>query len=77
VGRRLLAEFTGAGLLVTVIVGSGVATTRLTTASTVFANPAVTIGRTLTCTYAWIAPASAPAFFAAQLVGGGPVPAKL
>jgi arsenate reductase len=40
------------------------------TASTSFANPAVTIGRTLTNTYAGIAPASAPAFIAAQLVGG-------
>ena len=40
------------------------------TASTAFANPAVTIGRTLTNTYAGIAPASAPAFIAAQIVGG-------
>jgi len=40
------------------------------TASTAFANPAVTIGRTLTNTYAGIAPASAPAFIAAQVAGG-------
>jgi glycerol uptake facilitator-like aquaporin len=40
------------------------------TASTAFANPAVTIGRTLTNTYAGIAPVSAPAFIAAQIVGG-------
>jgi glycerol uptake facilitator-like aquaporin len=40
------------------------------TASTSFANPAVTIGRTLTDSYAGIAPVSAPAFIAAQLVGG-------
>jgi glycerol uptake facilitator-like aquaporin len=40
------------------------------TASTSFANPAVTIGRTLTDTYAGIAPASAPAFIAAQIIGG-------
>jgi glycerol uptake facilitator-like aquaporin len=40
------------------------------TASTSFANPAVTIGRTLTGTYAGIAPASAPAFIAAQIIGG-------
>ncbi len=40
------------------------------TASTSFANPAVTIGRALTKTYAGIAPVSAPAFIAAQLVGG-------
>jgi glycerol uptake facilitator-like aquaporin len=40
------------------------------TASTSFANPAVTIGRTLTDTYAGIAPSSAPAFIAAQIIGG-------
>jgi glycerol uptake facilitator-like aquaporin len=40
------------------------------TASTAFANPAVTIGRTLTNTYAGIAPSSAPAFIAAQIIGG-------
>jgi glycerol uptake facilitator-like aquaporin len=40
------------------------------TASTSFANPAVTIGRTLTNTYAGIAPASAPAFIVAQILGG-------
>jgi glycerol uptake facilitator-like aquaporin len=40
------------------------------TASTSFANPAVTIARTLTSTYAGIAVASVPAFIAAQLVGG-------
>ena len=40
------------------------------TASTAFANPAVTIGRTLTGTYAGIAPSSAPAFIAAQIAGG-------
>jgi glycerol uptake facilitator-like aquaporin len=40
------------------------------TSSTSFANPAVTIGRAFTNTYAGIAPASVPAFIAAQLVGG-------
>ena len=30
-GRRLLAEFTGTGVLVAVVVGSGIAATRLTT----------------------------------------------
>jgi arsenate reductase len=39
------------------------------TSSTSFANPAVTIGRTLTDTFAGIAPSSAPAFIVAQLVG--------
>jgi glycerol uptake facilitator-like aquaporin len=41
------------------------------TSSTSFANPAVTIGRMLTPTYAGIAPASAPAFIAAEILGGG------
>jgi glycerol uptake facilitator-like aquaporin len=40
------------------------------TSSTSFANPAVTIGRIFTDTFAGIAPASAPAFIAAQLLGG-------
>jgi arsenate reductase len=39
------------------------------TASTSFANPAVTVARTLSDTFAGIAPASAPAFVAAQIVG--------
>jgi glycerol uptake facilitator-like aquaporin len=39
------------------------------TASTSFANPAVTLARSLTDTFAGIAPTSAPAFIAAQLVG--------
>jgi arsenate reductase len=40
------------------------------TSSTSFANPAVTIGRTLTDTFAGIEPSSAPAFIVAQLTGG-------
>jgi glycerol uptake facilitator-like aquaporin len=40
------------------------------TSSTSFANPAVTIGRMFSDTFAGIAPASAPGFIAAQLVGG-------
>lgn len=39
------------------------------TSSTSFANPAVTIGRTLTDTFAGIAPSSAPAFIVAQVAG--------
>ena len=39
------------------------------TASTSFANPAVTLARTLTRTFAGIQPADAPAFIAAQLIG--------
>ena len=40
------------------------------TSSTSFANPAVTIGRSLTDTFAGIAPASVPIFIVAQVVGG-------
>ncbi|WP_026378771.1 aquaporin [Agromyces italicus] len=40
------------------------------TSSTSFANPAVTIGRIFTDTFAGIAPASALPFLAAQLLGG-------
>jgi glycerol uptake facilitator-like aquaporin len=39
------------------------------TSSTSFANPAVTIGRAFTDSFAGIAPASVPAFVGAQLVG--------
>jgi glycerol uptake facilitator-like aquaporin len=39
------------------------------TASTSFANPAVTLARTLSDTFAGIRPASAPGFIAAQAVG--------
>jgi glycerol uptake facilitator-like aquaporin len=39
------------------------------TASTSFANPAVTIARSLTTSFAGIAPADAPGFIAAQCVG--------
>ncbi|HEV2811023.1 MAG TPA: MIP/aquaporin family protein [Acidimicrobiales bacterium] len=39
------------------------------TASTSFANPAVTVARTLSDTFAGIAPTSAPAFVVAQVVG--------
>lgn len=40
------------------------------TASTSFANPAVTLARSLSDTFAGIAPASVPVFILAQLAGG-------
>jgi glycerol uptake facilitator-like aquaporin len=39
------------------------------TASTSFANPAITIGRSLSDTFAGIQPADAPGFIGAQLIG--------
>ncbi len=50
-------------------VGGYIAAAYWFTSSTSFANPAITIGRTLTDTFAGIAPESAPAFIAAQLTG--------
>jgi arsenate reductase len=41
------------------------------TSSTSFANPAVTVARMLSDSFAGIAPRSAPGFIAAQLAGGG------
>ena len=41
------------------------------TSSTSFANPAVTVARTLSDTFTGIRPASAPGFIAAQLLGAG------
>ena len=40
------------------------------TSSTSFANPAITIGRMFSDTFAGIAPSSAPGFITAQLIGG-------
>jgi len=50
-------------------VGGYIAAAYWFTSSTSFANPAVTVGRTLTDTFAGIKPSSAPAFIAAQLLG--------
>ncbi len=44
------------------------------TASTSFANPAVTIARALSDTYAEIAPADALAFIAAEVIGRSSLP---
>jgi glycerol uptake facilitator-like aquaporin len=60
-GRRAAAPYAVAGYI---------AAAYWFTSSTGFANPAVTAGRTLTDTFAGIAPGSAPAFVAAQLAGG-------
>lgn len=51
------------------IVGLYITSAYWFTASTSFANPAVTAARSLSDTFAGIAPASAPAFVAAQLAG--------
>jgi glycerol uptake facilitator-like aquaporin len=50
-------------------VGLYIASAYWFTASTSFANPAVTIARSLSDTFAGIAPSGAPSFIVAQLVG--------
>lgn len=52
-------------------VGSYIGAAYWFTSSTAFANPAVTVGRLFTDTFAGIAPASALPFIAAQLLGAG------
>jgi glycerol uptake facilitator-like aquaporin len=62
---------TGRGALSAAAVGAYIAAAYWFTASTSFANPAVTIGRMFSDTFAGIAPASVPAFVLAQLIGAG------
>jgi len=78
--RKLFAEWIGAACLLAVVVGSGIMADRLAdglfitagywfTSSTSFANPAVTIARTMTETFAGIRPDHAPAFIVAKVIG--------
>jgi glycerol uptake facilitator-like aquaporin len=60
---------TGRGALAAPAVGAYIGAAYWFTSSTSFANPAVTIGRMVTDTFAGIAPGSVPAFVVAQLVG--------
>jgi glycerol uptake facilitator-like aquaporin len=82
-GGQWLAEFVAAfGLLLTILtvrksnpdglsmlIGLYIAAAYWFTASTSFANPAVTIARTLSATFAGIRPVDAPAFILAQIAG--------
>jgi glycerol uptake facilitator-like aquaporin len=60
----------GRSALVPAAVGAYIGSAYFFTSSTSFANPAITIGRMFSDTFAGIAPTSAPGFIAAQLVGG-------
>jgi glycerol uptake facilitator-like aquaporin len=51
-------------------VGAYIGAAYFFTSSTSFANPAITIGRMFSATFAGIAPSSAPAFIGAQVLGG-------
>ena len=61
---------TGRGALAAPAVGAYIGAAYWFTSSTSFANPAVTIGRTISDTFAGIAPTSVGPFIAAQLLGG-------
>ena len=60
---------TGRGHLGPVLVPAWIGAAYFFTSSTSFANPAVSIGRATSDSFAGIAPASLPAFIAAQVVG--------
>jgi arsenate reductase len=51
-------------------VGAYIGAAYFFTSSSSFANPAITVGRMLSDTFAGIAPASVPAFVGAQVIGG-------
>ena len=61
----------GRGALAPVAVAGWIGAAYWATSSTSFANPAVTIGRAFSDTFAGIAPGSVPGFVVAQLAGGG------
>ena len=58
------------GNLAPAAVGAYIGAAYFFTSSTSFANPAISVGRIFSDTFAGIAPASVPAFVVAQLVGG-------
>ncbi len=60
----------GRGPLMAFAVGGYIIAAYWFTSSTSFANPAVTMARTLSDTFAGIAPGSVPGFIAMQLIGG-------
>lgn len=62
---------TGRSTLIAPAVGAYIGAAYFFTSSSSFANPAITIGRTITDTFAGIAPGSAPWYIGAQLVGAG------
>ena len=52
-------------------VGAYIGAAYFFTGSTGFANPAITVGRMFSDTFAGISPSSVPSFVAAQVIGGG------
>jgi arsenical resistance operon trans-acting repressor ArsD/major intrinsic protein len=67
--RRVVGEGVGTALLLATVVGSGITAAYWFTASTSFANPAVTLARAFTDTFAGIRPIDVPGFVVAQIAG--------
>lgn len=61
---------TGRNSMAPAAVGTYIGAAYFFTSSTSFANPAISVGRMFSNTFAGIAPASVPGFIVAQLVGG-------
>jgi len=61
---------TGRSHLAPAAVGAYIGAAYFFTSSTSFANPAITVGRMFSDTFAGIAPSSVPSFVSAQVVGG-------
>jgi glycerol uptake facilitator-like aquaporin len=61
---------TGRSRMAPAAVGAYIGAAYFFTSSTSFANPAITLGRMFSDSFAGIAPASAPTFIGAQVVGG-------
>ena len=61
---------TGRSHLAPAAVGAYIGAAYFFTSSTSFANPAITVGRQFSDTFAGIAPSSVPSFISAQVVGG-------
>ena len=62
---------TGRASVIPVAVGAYIGAAYFFTSSTSFANPAITVGRMFSDSFAGIAPSSSLGFIAAQLIGGG------
>jgi glycerol uptake facilitator-like aquaporin len=65
-----LVRSRGRTAMVPAAVGAYIGAAYFFTSSTSFANPAITLGRMFSNTFAGIAPSSAPSFIAAQVLGG-------
>jgi glycerol uptake facilitator-like aquaporin len=61
---------TGRAQAAAAAVGAYIGAAYFFTSSTSFANPAITVGRMFSATFAGIAPSSAPSFIGAQVIGG-------